>query len=62
VAAGLVTKGQLRGPGFRRLFPDIYLPANVVPTLAMRSRAAHLLVMGVVRWPAIPPRNCSVLG
>lgn len=46
VAAGLVTKGQLRGPGFRRLFPDIYLPANVVPTLAMRSRAAHLLVVG----------------
>lgn len=46
VAAGLVTKSQLRGPGFRRLFPDIYLPANVVPTLAMRSRAAHHLVVG----------------
>ncbi len=46
VAAGLVTKGQLRGPGFRRLFPDIYLPANLVPTLAMRSRGAHLLVDG----------------
>lgn len=46
MATGLVTKGQLRGPGFRRLFPDIYLPAKVVPTLAMRSRAAHLLVIG----------------
>ncbi|MGH3945557.1 MAG: DUF559 domain-containing protein [Pseudonocardiaceae bacterium] len=46
VAAGLVTKGQLRGPEFRRLFPDIYLPMNVAPTLAMRSRAAHLLVAG----------------
>lgn len=46
VAAGLVTKSQLRGPGFRRLFPDIYLPAHLVPTLAMRSRGAHLLVAG----------------
>ncbi len=46
VAAGLVTKGQLRGPGFRRLFPDIYLPADLAPTLGMRSRGAHLLVAG----------------
>lgn len=46
VAAGLVTKGQLRGPEFRRLFPDIYLPTNVAPTLAVRSRGAHLLVAG----------------
>ena len=46
VAAGLVTKGQLRGPGFRKLFPDIYLPAGLAPTLAMRSRGAHLLVAG----------------
>lgn len=46
VAAGLVTKGQLRGSGFRKLFPEIYLPANLAPTLAMRSRGAHLLVAG----------------
>jgi hypothetical protein len=46
VGAGLVTKSQLRGPGFRRLFPDIYLPAHLAPTLAMRSRGAHLLVAG----------------
>jgi very-short-patch-repair endonuclease len=46
VSAGLVTKGQLRGPGFRRLFPDIYLPAHLVPTLAVRSRGAYLLVAG----------------
>lgn len=46
MAAGLVTWGQLRGPGFRRLYPDIYLPVNVVPTLAMRSRGAYLLVAG----------------
>ncbi|MBV9142887.1 MAG: DUF559 domain-containing protein [Pseudonocardiales bacterium] len=46
VSAGLVTKGQLRGPGFRRLFSDIYLPAHLVPTLAVRSRGAYLLVAG----------------
>lgn len=46
MADGLVTRGQLRGPEFRRLFPDIYLPANVAPTLAMRSRGAHLLIAG----------------
>lgn len=46
MVAGLVTKGRLRGPEFRRLFPDIYLPANVAPTLAMRSRGAYLLVAG----------------
>ena len=46
VSAGVVTKSRLRGPGFRRLFPDIYLPAHLVPTLAMRSRGAHLLVTG----------------
>ena len=46
VTEGLVTRGELRGPGFRRLFPDIYLPAHLVPTLAMRSRAAHLLLDG----------------
>lgn len=44
VAAGLVTKGQLRGSGFRKLFPDIYLPVGLAATLAMRSRGANLLV------------------
>jgi very-short-patch-repair endonuclease len=46
VAAGLVTKGQLRGSRFRRLFPDIYLSRDVPPTLAVRSRGAQLLVAG----------------
>lgn len=46
VADGLVTKGQLRGPRFRRLYPDVYLPAQLAPTLAMRSRGAHLLITG----------------
>ncbi len=46
MAAGLVSKGQLRGSTFRRLFPDIYLPREVAPTLAVRSRGAQLLVAG----------------
>lgn len=46
VGSGVLTKGQLRGPKFRRLFPDIYLPRDVVSTLAVRSRGAHLLVAG----------------
>lgn len=44
VTAGLVTKHQLRGPRYRRLFPDIYLSSDLAPTLAVRSRGAQLLV------------------
>jgi Protein of unknown function (DUF559) len=29
VAAGLLTSGQLRGPQFTRLFPDVYIAADV---------------------------------
>ncbi|MDQ4104349.1 MAG: hypothetical protein M3186_11790 [Actinomycetota bacterium] len=39
VATELVTKGQLRGPGFRRVFPDIYLPANSPDRFAAQVRA-----------------------
>lgn len=46
MAAGLVTRGQLRGARFRRLFPDIYLSRDIPPTLAVRSRGAQLLVAG----------------
>lgn len=46
VGSGVLTKGQLRGPKFRRLFPDIYLPRDIAPTLVVRSRGAHLLVAG----------------
>jgi hypothetical protein len=62
VAAGMVTRSQLRGPRFRRLFPDVYLPANATPALAMRSRGAYLLSLSVGRWPAIRQPNCSVPG
>lgn len=47
VARGEVTAGQLRGPRFRRLFPDVYVPGSPRPPgLAVRSRAAFLLVAG----------------
>ncbi len=47
VAAGLVTPAQLRGPRYRRLFPDVYIPEpDTEPDLELRSRAAFLLVTG----------------
>jgi very-short-patch-repair endonuclease len=44
VAAGLVTAGRLRGPTFRRVFPDVYVRATTELDLAVRARAAGLLV------------------
>jgi very-short-patch-repair endonuclease len=44
VAAGLVTRDCLFGPRFRRLFPDVYVPADREPNLALRSRAAAVYV------------------
>ncbi len=45
MAGGLVTANRLRGPKYRRLFPDIYLPrAPEPPDLRTWSRAAYLLV------------------
>jgi hypothetical protein len=46
VSAGLLTWGQLRGPRFRRLFPDVYAPARLAPDLALRSAGAAVLVDG----------------
>ena len=45
-ANGLVTRGVLRGPRFRRLLPDVYAPAALPPDLALRSRAAYLWASG----------------
>jgi very-short-patch-repair endonuclease len=45
-AAGLVSAGVLRGPRFRRLYPDVYLASDVEVTLALRARGAYLLVVG----------------
>jgi very-short-patch-repair endonuclease len=44
VAGGLLTPGELRGPRFRRLFPDVYLSTDVPADLHARARAAALLV------------------
>jgi very-short-patch-repair endonuclease len=44
VAAGLVTPDQLRGPHFRRLFPDVYVRAPYVEDLRLRSMAAAVYV------------------
>lgn len=46
LAAGLLTRGELRGRRFRRLFPDVYAPAHLDGSLTLRSRAAALLVRG----------------
>jgi hypothetical protein len=46
LAAGRLTPGELRGPRFRRVFPDVYLPADAPLDLTARSRAAYLLVGG----------------
>ena len=46
IAAGLVTKGALRGLGFERLFPDTYVPTpdDGSPGLALRAHAAYRYV------------------
>jgi hypothetical protein len=36
----------LRGRRFRRVFPDVYAPAELDPDLALRARAAGVLVAG----------------
>jgi very-short-patch-repair endonuclease len=41
VAAGLVTRNRLRGPGFRRVFTDTYVRSGDELTLALRSLAAY---------------------
>lgn len=47
IAAGLTTPRRLRGPRFRRLFPDVYCPAgDEPPDLLTRSLGAYRLVEG----------------
>jgi very-short-patch-repair endonuclease len=41
---GLVTRAGLVGPRYRRVYPNVYLPAGSPLTLVNRSRAAYLLV------------------
>lgn len=44
VASGSLGRGVLAGPRYRRLHPDIYVPAGLPANLAVLSRAAALLV------------------
>jgi very-short-patch-repair endonuclease len=44
LALGLLTRNQLHGSRFRRIYPGIYLPAGLPVDLAVRSQAAYLLV------------------
>lgn len=46
IAAGKVTRNQLRGPHFQRLFRDVYVSASVEPTLGVRASGAYLLAAG----------------
>ncbi|MCW2583539.1 MAG: uncharacterized protein JWQ53_2329 [Klenkia sp.] len=43
VAAGLLTKADLRGPAWQRVFPDVHLAAGVELTHAVRLTAALVL-------------------
>lgn len=65
MAAGLVTPAVLRGPRFRRLYPDIYMLAGRELTLTLRSLAAFLYVEGhgvLVRYSAAELWNASCGG
>ncbi|SDF70249.1 endonuclease domain-containing protein [Pseudonocardia oroxyli] len=42
--AGLLTRGVLRSRRFVRIFPDVYLPADLEPTFRVRSQAAYQFV------------------
>ena len=44
VAAGLLTRGQLRGPRFVRLFRDVYVAAGTPVTHEVRCRGATLFL------------------
>ncbi|GAA5152516.1 hypothetical protein GCM10023321_21370 [Pseudonocardia eucalypti] len=44
MASGLVSYRRLHGPRYRRIFPDVYIPAELELDFATRSRAAYLLV------------------
>lgn len=45
IAEGIVTAKLLRGPMFRRLFRDVYVPSGTETTHALRCRAAALALV-----------------
>lgn len=44
IAHGLLTRDQLYGPRFKRVFAGVFAPADLALDLAARSRAAYLMV------------------
>jgi hypothetical protein len=44
VATGAITSGKLRGPQFRRIFRDVYLPAALPLTHEVRCQGAALIL------------------
>lgn len=48
VRGGLLTRRQLDGPAWRRLFRDVYVHRDVAVTHALRARAAGLVVPDAV--------------
>lgn len=44
VRAGVLTRGQLRGPGVRRLFSDVYTPMSIRDTHELRCAGAALFL------------------
>lgn len=58
---GALTRRQLRGSGYQRVFPDVYLPAGVALDLEARSRAAYLWA---ARWSGVLGgySACALLG
>jgi hypothetical protein len=58
VRSGLLTKAQLRGPCWRRLFPDVYVHEAIPVTHELRARAAA----GLLRSDAVVTgRSAAVL-
>ena len=55
IAKGVLTENELRGPRYRRILPDVYLPAAQPVDLAVRARAAGIWAGGegvVAGWAA----------
>jgi len=46
IAVGELTRNELFGPRFQRLFPGVFAPAGLAVDFATRTRAAYLLVRG----------------
>lgn len=57
LASGLLTPNQLRGPTWRRLFPDVYVHRDVPVTHVLRAGAAVVLVPHAV----VTGRSAAVL-